>query len=76
MAAIKCDGADCPNDATKLAYLGKSGADVRLCDQHFTSFALRGLLRLKGKCVPMIEYEEINGWTACMVEDFLSVSRN
>lgn len=73
---IECDGVDCKRDAAKLGYLGKSGADVRLCEVCFTRFAVRGLLRLKGKMFPVPDVQDIEGWTMLMVNDFVKTPRN
>jgi hypothetical protein len=42
---LPCDGIDCCKQATKRAWLGASGADVYLCEEHFMLFDMKGLLR-------------------------------
>ncbi len=59
-AKVKCTSCDCPDcgaHATKESPLAKSGEKVRLCDQCFTRFARRGLLRANGL---IIEVTDIN----------------
>jgi hypothetical protein len=53
--------------------LGKSGADVRLCDTCFTRFAVRGLLRVSSGNVVCVD---IKGWTAFDLTNFIKIPQN
>ena len=54
---MNCDAADCSNTATKETTLTKSGAKIYLCEECYTRFARRGLLRATGM---IIEAKAIN----------------